>query len=215
MAKFSKELMNKLSEFMVSELGSKTIDGVTYAMVLRDEKDKDRYDRMLSIKEEALKCGFRGDEVFRINEVSNGYIVDMDLGTAKQITRELGKAVGNANNEKIDLDRLIGNKPEQRREKDMMRLARNVKSDFEKGKVRYEIALYNRNSTDSISVIAKGVSNEKLQIKYRAYALSYLDIERVNRKYLMKEGLRISRLQPCEILPSRNGVSFIIDVEEV
>jgi len=40
MAKFSSDLLNKLTEFLVCEIGSKALDGITYAMILKDQKTK-------------------------------------------------------------------------------------------------------------------------------------------------------------------------------
>ena len=209
----SKELINMMTDFLISEIGSKSIDGITYTMVLKRPQDKEEYDRYMRIRREAQNCGFGPEDAFRVYEVSNGYIFDMDMSVAKKITYELSKAVNKTNGGRTPIADFIGDKPEQRRKQDMLGLAKFVKSEFDKGKREIEVALFNRNSTPRIIVTAIGPDNSMIVIKYNAYAIRHWDIETVNAALLIPAGIRISTIEPCEIIPSKRGVRFKMYLE--
>lgn len=214
MAGFSKKLLDMLTEFMVCEVGSKAIDGITYTLLLKNNKDKEEIDRYMDIRHEATKCGYGSNELFRVYEIANGYIFDMDIATAKQITAEIVKTL-NKNNAKIQNTDLINNMPDQRRKKDMIALGRLLKEEYDKGKSQVELALFSKNSTNRIIINGKNSSGDAVEIRYNAYAIRHWDIELINEKLLIPAGFRVSRIQPCEILPSKTGVSFIFTMEEI
>lgn len=215
MAEFSDALIRMLTEFMVCEIGTKTLDGITYTMLMKTPKDKEAYDRYMEISKEAIRCGYSSEQVFRTYEVSNGYIFDMDILTAKQMTVELSKAVAKLNSNTTPVGNLIGDRPEQRRRRDMFYLSRYLKSQFDKGKLQTEVALFSRNSSNKIVISGKGPKGEALTITYNAYALRHWDIESVNEKLLIPAGFRVSRIQPCEVLPSKTGVAFVFTMESM
>lgn len=210
MGKFSQKLMNQLSEFLVCEIGGKAIDGITYTMLLNNnKKDMERYKRYNAIRLEAIhNCGFSNDELLRCYEVSNGYIFDMDMNTAKQITIELSKAVANANGNATPVGDLIGDAPEQRRKRDMISLAKYLKNAYDAGYKEVYVALFNKNATDRIMVTGEDKNGNKLAVSYKAYAIRHWDIEQINAQMLMPAGIKVESIQPCEILPFKNGVSF-------
>ena len=214
MAEFSKNLLDLLTEFMVCEVGSKALDGITYTMLLKNNKDKEEIDRYMNIKHEAAKCGYTNNEVFRVYEITNGYIFDMDIATAKQITAEIVRTL-NKNNAGIQNTDLINNLPEKRRKKDMVALSKFLKEEYDKGKRQVEVALFSKNSTNRIILNGKNSSGEAIAVKYNAYAIRHWDIELINEKLLIPAGFRVSRIQPCEILPSKTGVSFIFTMESM
>ena len=217
MARFSTELLNKLTEFLICEIGAKALSGITYTLLIKGSKDDELYERYLKIKKEAKKCGYDNDEVFRIYQVSNGYILDMDLNVAKRITAELNKAVAKTDGKKLTKDELdlIGEKPNIRRVKDMERLARYVISKHNDGQNVLEVALFSRNSVPRIIITAEGPNGEELTIGYNAFAIRHWDLEYVNSELLIPEGLRVYKMTPLEVLPSRTGVSFRLYTEEV
>lgn len=214
MAEFSKNLLDLLTEFMVCEVGSKALDGITYTMLLKNNKDKEEIDRYMNIKHEAAKCGYTNNEVFRVYEITNGYIFDMDIATAKQITAEIVRTL-NKNNAGIQNTDLINNLPEKRRKKDMVALGKFLKEEFDKGKRQVEVALFSKNSTNRIILNGKNSKGEAIAVKYNAYAIRHWDIELINEKLLIPAGFRVSRIQPCEILPSKTGVSFVFTLETI
>ncbi|MBO5388639.1 MAG: hypothetical protein J6A59_10945 [Lachnospiraceae bacterium] len=215
MAKFSKELLDMLTEFMICEVGSKALDGITYTMVLKTARDKELYTRYMTIRNEAAKCGYTSDEVFRVYEVANGYIFDMDLETAKQMTIEIAKSVSKNNGGKTPSGNIIKDMPEQRRKRDLVNLAKYLKSEYDNGRYSVEVALFSRNSMNKIIVTGKGARGETLALRYNAYAIRHWDIEILNEKFLIPAGFRVRSIQPCEILPSKTGVSFIFRMESM
>lgn len=216
MAEFSKELLDMMTEFMICEVGARVLDGITYTMLLKNnKKDMEIYERYMTIKREALKCGYTNDEVLRVYEVSNGYIFDMDLRTAKQITFELSKSVAKANGGKTPAGELIKDMPDQRRKRDIVSLAKYLKYEYDRGEKQFEVALFSKNTTNKIVVNGKGPNGEAISLRYNAYAIRHWDIETVNEKFLIPSGFRVKRIQPCEILPSKTGVSFIFTLESM
>lgn len=213
MGKTTKEMVNLLSEFLITEISSKALDGITYAMVTKDKKDRDILNRYNKIREEVTKCGFSKDEAFRVYEVSNGYIFDMDLELAKRITIKLAKAVENMNGTKVGNGDLIGDYPDKRRKSDMIALAKYCKSEFDKGNRLITVALFSRNSVPHIIISGKDSNGNYVSEKYNAYAIRHWDIENINAKLLIPIGIRISRIEPYEILPSKTGVRFDITLE--
>ena len=216
MAKFSKELLDMMTEFMVCEVGSRILDGITYTFLLKNnKKDMETYNRYLTIKKEILNCGYGSDDILRAYEISNGYIFDMDLMTAKQITAELAKAVSRANNSSNDSYELVKDMPEQRRKKDMIALAKYLKSIYDKGIREVEVALFSRNSTNKIIINCKGPNGEDISLRYNAYAIRHVDIEIINEKLLIPSGFRVRTIKPLEILPSKTGVAFSFRMESM
>ena len=215
MAKFSNELLNRLTEFLIIEIGEKALSGITYALYIKNEKDKEVYERYNAIKKEVLKCGYSNDEVFRIYEVSNGYIYDLDLSVAKKITTELAKAVAKTNGGTTPVGDLIGDGPSLRRKADMLGLAKYVKQQYDEGKRVIEVALFSRNSVPRIVITGIGPNKEMLPIRYTAFSIRHWDIQSINANILIPAGIRISKLDPCEVLPSKTGVRFILSIEKV
>lgn len=215
MAKFSKELIDKLCDFLIHEIDVKILEGITYAFVLKDPKYKKNYERYKSIKDEVLKCGYRSDEIFRIFEVNNGYIFDMDLGVGKQITREIFKSVAASNGGKVMSFDELSKGPSERRNRDIKALAGYVNASFKDGKDTIEVALFNRNTVPRIIVVGSGTDGKNMAIKYNAYALRPLDLTSVNELLIKNCGVRIAKAEPCEILPSKTGVRFVLYLERV
>ena len=213
MADASKEMMNMLTEFLVCEIGSKALDGITYTLITKDEKDKDKYKRYLSIREEVTRCGFGNDEIFRVYEISNGYIFDMDLTIAKRITIKLAQAVQRTNGIDVGDGDLIGDAPEKRRKSDMLGLARYVKQEWDSGKTLTSVALFSKNSVPHIVISGKTPKGEYVTEKFNAYAVRHWDIETVNARMLIPAGIRIAKIEPYEVLPSKTGVRFNIYIE--
>jgi len=220
MADFSKKLLDMLSEFMIRELGSKVLDGVTYTFVFNNDADKQTYEEYMAIKQEAINCGYMNDEVFRVYKLSNGYIFDMDLNTAKQITAEVYKRVAKDNNMSIDESQnrnfdIIKDDPDVRRKMDLVSLANYLKAEFDKGNKQVELALFSRNSSNRIIINGKLDNGNPVSLRYKAFILRHWDIEILNEKFLIPAGFRVKRIQPLEVLPSKTGASFLFTMESM
>lgn len=209
------ELMNSLSAFMIHEIGSKALDGITYTMLFKSEKDRETFERYKRIREQATQCGFNSDEIFRIYEVKNGYIFDMDLRVAKEVVAKLAASVAKSNGGQTPTDRILMDMPDQRRKRDMVNLYKYLKGEYNNGRLRTEVALFSRNSTNKIIITGQGPKSEAMAIKYEAYALRHWDIEALNEQFLIPANFRVKSIQPCEVLPSKTGVSFIFTMESM
>jgi len=215
MGKMTKELVDKLSYFLTTEIQSRALDGITYAMVFKGPKDKETLESYMEIKKEVEKCGFGPNEVFRVYEVSNGYIFDLDLSVAKSITVKLSEVVNKMNNGQTPIGDLIGSHPENRRKEDMSKLAKLIKNEFKEGKRRIEIALFSRNSVPRIVMSADDKKSGKpVLVKYDAFAIRHWDLGDINTKMLIPAGIRIVKIEPGEILPPKTGVRFVLHLAE-
>lgn len=215
MEQASKEVINLLTEFLICEIGSKAIDGITYDFVLKSDKDKTKFNRYNEIKNKINELGYRKDEMLRVYEISNGFIYDMDLSLAKIITVKLAKNVEQLNGISVGNGDLIGDSPEKRRKSDMVGLAKLIKSEFESGNKVIEVALFSRNTVPHIYITGKDSKNNVISIKYPAFAIRHWDIETINTNLLIPAGIRVSKLEPIEILPSRTGVLFKMHIENM
>ena len=214
MGKFSSNLINGLTEFLICELGGKALQGITYTMVLKDKAGLKEFERYKLIKEESLKCGYSNDEVFRIYELRNGYILDMDVNIARKISIELIKALEKTDKSSIDMDIALGSM-QKRKSSDMARLAKQIKNSHEQGEKEIEVALFSRNTVPRIVINGVGPNNEPMPTKYNAYSIRHWDLTELNQNILIPEGLRVSKIEPIEILPSKTGVRFILTIESI
>ena len=212
-AKVSKKLLDLLSKFLMLEIQSRVLDGITYTFLFKDGKDAGQKEKYLEIRDEAAACGFKPEEVFRIFEVSNGYILDMDLSIAKYITEEISKVVARENNYKTPVGDLIGNRPEKRRIEDMEYLAKVLLKHYKDKEKEVEVALFSRNRVPKIVLTAEDTKGGTVVVKYDAFAIRHWDLEDVNTNLLIPKGVRITDIVPCEILPSKTGVRFIIKLK--
>jgi hypothetical protein len=218
MGTMSKELRDRLSEFFVCEIGSNAMDGITYTLIIKNDKNKtamQNIERYKQIRVEAMKCGYSDNEIFRVHEVSNGYVFDMDLSVAKEILAQLVKSIPVKEGEQPIDTNLTKDMPERRRKKDIYALAKYLKAQYDKGNHRVEVALFNKNANNRINVTGKGPKGENLMITFPAFALRHSDVEAVNEFFLIPHGFRVCSLQSCEILPSKNGVAFIFEMESM
>ena len=172
-------------------------------------------ENLRKIREEAFNCGFEANELFRIYEVSNGWIYDIDMNIAKKITVEISKIVAKNNGGKTPTGDLIGDKPERKRKAEMTALAKKVKKAYENGAREMEIALFNRNTTNRITVSGKTTTGEPVSVMYDAFSLRHTDIEVVNDKLLIPIGIKITRIVPYDILPSKTGVRCKIEFKSI
>lgn len=211
----SEELLNKLTEFVVCELAEKVLDGITYTLVIKTPRDRPLYKKYMEIKKEAIKCGYDNNELFRVYEVPNGYIFDLDISVARTIIDKIYNTIAEAENWKGLPNGVLGNGPSQRRISDMRALGKYIKQQYDSGARDIEVALFSRNSSNTIVISGKGPKGEKLAVKYHAYAIRHWDIEALNSNILIPLGIRVDRVAPSEILPSKTGVRFVLSMEEI
>ena len=206
--KVNSKVLDALTDFIVNYLEGKTLDGITYVLALNS--DKVLIDKCNKIKQLVLDSGFGKNEVFRVYKLSNGYIYDMDLSVVKYISQQLTAAVARQENIKLDSTDIISDLPEKRRREDIQSLAKYCKSQYEKGKNKFDVALFSRNMVQKI-VINGNSGKDKVMLSYNAYAIRHWDMEALNN-IMIPTGLRVESIVPCEILPSKTGVRFEITV---
>lgn len=212
-------LLDMLTDFLVTNVEGKAMAGITYAMALKGQDDA-LIERGKRIKEETKNAGFTNGEVFRAYELSNGYIFDMDVSIAKYITEQLAKKVSREQKIALPVTDLIGNRPEQRRGEDMRRLADYCIKQYKEGKRELELALFSRNNVPKIVITGtatsgnKAVNGKQIVVEYKAFAIRHWDIEDLNRSLLAPYGIMIEQITPCEVLPSKTGVRFILKLAQ-
>ena len=212
----SENLLNLISEFVINELGSKVIDGITYTFISKEPYDVEYYEKYKFIRDTANQEGFGDKELIRIYEVCNGYIFDLDLYIAKVIISEMYKGVlmndGTLKSPSDYKDTFIKDKPEQRRKRDMANIARKVKAEYDKGNTQMDIALFSKNTTHKIIVTGTDRKGKKMMSTYDSYVLRHEDLRLVNEEFLIPAGIKIDAIKPCEILPNKNGLLFTIHI---
>lgn len=216
MANISNELLNMLTGFLITNIKNKALHGITYVMLLNNNiNDKISIERYKKIRKRATDEGFSSSEVFRVYELPNGYLFDMDMSVVKYATTLIAKSVNTEGVNNLDVNNLIGNRPETRRQKDMQRLANKCIKEASNKSYSFEIALFSRNTAPKVSISALDRKNRPIILQYDAFAVRHWDLEDVNGNYLLRRGLRISKIEPCEILPSKTGIRFIIHLERI
>lgn len=217
--KFTPELKDAITQFIVNELGGKALDGITYTLVRTDSTstayDKQRLDEYQALRKEATMCGFQNQELFRVYNIQNGVIFDIDMGITKQITTLITNKILEEDGKPMKYEDVIGNKPEIRRKNDMISLAKYLDKQLKNGQNMVEVALFSRNSVPEI-VINGQLSDGRYAVqKYKAYAIRFWDLENVNKNLLIPMGMRIKSVAPGAILPTRTGVLFQLELEKM
>ena len=149
----SKKLEEMLTEFMLVEIGSKAMDGITYTLLTKTPKDKDDVKRYNEIQKEVANCGFTNNTTFRTYELCNGYIFDMDLDMARKITTRIARGLAKSDPSIRDYVNLLGDLPQKRRTKDLINLSKYVIQQYEEGREQIEVALFSRNATGKINIV--------------------------------------------------------------
>lgn len=214
----SKETMNGLTEFLLCEVDTKVLQGISYILVKKgktNEKLIAKYDGLRhSMNEEGIhpKVGLRR------YELDNGIIYDLELDEAIRLTELISRAVAKNNNGETPVGDLgIREKAMERHRQDMERLTDKIVNSAKKGMGKIEVALFSKNMTNNIVITGKDAKNAKREvaITYDAYALRHTDIEELNREYLALYGLMVTKVEVHEMLPSSTGVRFTLTLAKV
>lgn len=200
--KTSEQLRSELADFVVTEVGAKVQDGITYVLMMNTESNNEKFAKLVKLRKDLTASGVEADKTFRCYDVMNGHIFDIDLEMARDIIWRLLKATTDVSKD------LIGDMPIKRRQRDIERLARKCQELFKSGVESTEVALFSRNSVPRINITGKDAkTGEPRMVTYEAYAIRHKDIEAVNQ-LLFKQGtgIRISQVITHEILPSETGL---------
>lgn len=206
MKEFSKKLRDMLTDFIVSEIGSKGLDGVTYAAKQRTPQNEEDIARFIAIREEADACGYDTQEVFRVFEVANGYVFDMDLKAMSQILVKIAKSAASITGKHMDMADSVYHDPEAMRKSDAVRLAKFINEKVENGETEVQVALFSRVNTTKISYTGDVESKGSCLVSVPAFRIRANDIKALNVGPLRKYGIVVREVSPQYITPRENGV---------
>lgn len=209
----SDAVKSKITNLLVENIGAKEVcDGITYVLLTANDSDKIR--EIYALQKEIQECGVDPNTILQSYKVSNGVIFDLNIGVAKQIASFLvtnGVNKGMIDGRKISGPDLIKDTPEKRRKEDIEKLGKFLKQCFKNKKYVVDLALFSRNKVGVTTFNAKDRKTGKdATVKYNAYAIRYWDIEVLNRVVLANEEFKVVKLEAGEILPSKNGVRFVL-----
>lgn len=74
------------------------------------------------------------------------------MGIVTDIAKKLTQKIVDSDGNRIDYDKVIGNKPEMRRETEMVRLTEYIQQEYTNGNTILEVALFSRNSVPEIVI---------------------------------------------------------------
>lgn len=209
MPKVTNELLQDIMPFMVQELGEKIFEGITYTLI--PSSDKIKIDTYQEIRDKITQAGIDTTTLFRVYQLCNGTIFDLDLVVAKKLAIIMLKE-----NADEKFNNMINTLPAKRKQEDMERLATQCLKEAKNKNKEFYVALFSKNKSPSIRFNAKVEGETTTRtFSYPAYALRHWDLEDINMNYLIPKGLMIDKVQACEILPTRTGVKFKIILNTV
>jgi len=204
----SHQTLNKLTEIICTDIGSKILSGASYVLVRDNQKAK--IQRYMQVRRDIDAEGFGVDEVMKVYSVCNGCVFDIDMDTAKMITMSICNVVSISNPNIKSLSQMIETRPHESKINAQEKLAQYCIKKYKNNNRTIEVALYSCNNSNKIIINAHSDSNDDGLIKYNAYPLRVEDIQEVNEKYLIQNGLRISSIEPCEIIGNSSGLRVIL-----
>lgn len=192
------------------------------------KSDKTRLSLYSEMGPEILRCGYNQGDIFRAYQVSNGYIYDLDpfvaAKLAAKVISEMKKAgeldnlgvpeLDPSNTEQYYID-LITAEQNKRKTSDLLALGKWIVSEYKAGRTSLEVALFSRNQRRTITITGYGSKGDVVQARYKAFSLRHWDIETLNRNILIPLGLRVATITPYEILPSKTGVRFKLEIQPI
>lgn len=229
--KLPENLIMGLADFLVSGVGAKAYDGITYELLLgvsiEDKKKIQKYDKLRKgIENQQLNP----DSILAKYKVANGFVYELDIKLARELTYVLAQMVAkDAHNPSLAGVDLVNEGPAKRRNADMVKLKNYIvntakkqvqaqmKAKIDAGKTvdrsdkvaKVTVALFSRNA---VPVITYTVGD--IKYNYQAYAIRPKDLVPINEHLIQKEGMRIlNNIEICDILPSKTGVAVVIPVE--
>ena len=214
----SKEVMNGLTEFLICEVDTKVLSGISYVLLKKVPSNQKKIDKYDALRRKMNEEGISPKEGFRRYELDNGIIYDLDLGEAIRFTELISRAVAKENGGDTPVGDLgIREKAMNRHQQDMERLCEKIVAYAKKGVGKIELALFSKNSSGSIVITARDAANTKKEVAvtYDAYALRHTDMEELNREYLSLYGLMVTKVEVHELLPSCTGVRFSLTIARV
>lgn len=203
MANISNEMKQALVSMLVESIGTKVKDGITYVLLLDSGSDQAKI-------EEYKKIQTMAGTAIRSYQLKNGYVFDMDLGLAKELSASLVATIAKKENMQVDSYDQVKDGPERRREEDIQALAKFLAKQYKEGKKSVDIALFSRNKVDKIEFTAKNKQNQDVKVTYPAFAIRHWDMQRVGEILGRQYNIALAGANAGEVLPTKTGVRFAI-----
>jgi len=203
------EVIEIISEKFFRDLGDILLDGVNYVLAFDTEESK--VNEYKALRNKIEEHGVNPQSVMKILQVCNGYIFELNSSVAKRVLiNELNKA-----SKEFSMNSLSGsiveNSPKERKQVEYQRFAKRCIKEMTAGVKEFEVALYGKNSSGIVRYSAK-VDKKDTIFNFVSYALTPIDMERINEELLVNRGIKISRISHCEILPPKTGVRMKIQI---
>lgn len=214
--KLSEKTVELVNRYVINELDMKVIDGISYVLTLNDGKHNEKIAECNELLEALRKDGVPDGAIFRKYNVSNGFVYDLDLKLAVEAIIKMASAVAERNNGQTPTgDMNIRQTSYERYKQDMESFAKEVIKRASNREMSFEVAMFSRNKVPRIVISGNAPDGRPVACQFPAFAIRHSDIEDVNRRFLAPKGLRVVKVEVCEILPSCTGVRFIIHVIKI
>lgn len=204
------EAVDKITSIVANHIMEKVFDGVNWALILNT--DTDTINEYESIRQELKDMGYTRGEVLRALQAPNGLIYDIDSSVIKRLVVKLLENSENAS----DYYKLIDSAYIERRNLVFQKLHIYIMKAFKQGKTRVSVALFSTNKGDKITyktyVESGKYAGQTVEVTLPAFALRHWDLQELNRDYLIPSRVKISKVHVIEILPTRTGVGFNLDL---
>ena len=213
MYKLDVGMTNSLSEFLCDELGEKVLKGISYIVVSKADSNRKKVEKLDNLRRSLSKNGVPDNKVFRRYELLNGYIYDMELDEAIDLTIAITSSMAEQGKleQKYIGDFGIRNIAISRKVEDLQLLCRKCVEGVRKGKSEMDFVLFSRNRSPQVVITGKDAyTGAKIAIKYDSFALRHTDVEELNREYLKLHGLIVTKVIVHEIVPGSRGVLFTL-----
>lgn len=203
---FPVELYRKLTGFFKQYIGSRGLYGVNYAVFFKE--DMASIKACAELKEEIKSYGYTDDQVFRVCQVSNGFVFDMDRAILDSVINEITETATEAreSNQKPSITPTAQGVYTG----EVTKLAKQCRSALDKGYEEVEVAIYSLSDTPQIILPCLDENNEPIFMYYNAYMLTLWDLVVAQQTIFLDLGLQILKAEICEILPHKKGVRVIL-----
>lgn len=209
-----REIIDRLTDFYLNELASKAVYGISYAVF--EASDKEKIKKYKALRELVDQNGYAKNEVFRMVEFSNGVVFDIDNSMTSYITKEVLTVM---QEEDASLDVQLGHVIKigtKARDTSMLNLAKHCLNEYKNKHREIEIVLFRSDNSSHALVNARVAgARDRVLLKYEAYMLKHWDLELVNKRHLIKAGIKINGVKALEILPNGAGVLFKLAMKRV
>ena len=202
-----KEIMNLLTEFLVVNINEKVLQGISYIIVPKNDKNNEKIKELDKVRARLTELGVPENEQFRRYDVNTGVIYEIDLKTAIELTVRISKAAGAS--ESTDFG--ISQSSYERQNDDIKRFAQLCVKKAKAGIEEFDVCLFSRNTVDKINMTGKDQNNKDIMVAYDAFALRHTDIAKINQQ-LANVHLKIVRVIIHEAVPSMTGVRTTIGI---